>query len=151
MQHRENIEYGSQRDAATIMRRIGRISAGRALRYLAMSAVLLAAVLPVAAQQGYPSGPAYQSLNRRFPDANQQMDMRQQRAQQLNFEAANALRQKILVEESVLLLKLAKELKSETDKASPDTLSQESIRKVEEIEKLAHDVKARMNLMGGGS
>ena len=53
-------------------------------------------------------------------------------------------RQKQLVEETQKLLSLANELKSEVDKSTKDTLSLEVIRKADEIEKLAHDVKEKM-------
>jgi hypothetical protein len=53
-------------------------------------------------------------------------------------------RQKQLVDETQKLLSLANELKSEVDKSTKDTLSLEVIRKADEIEKLAHDVKEKM-------
>jgi hypothetical protein len=150
MRNSEKIECGPRTHGVTMVRRIRRIASGRTLKCIAMSAVLLTATYAASAQTGPGNGPAYQSLARRLPDANQQMAMRLQRAQQLNFEAANALRQKILVEEAVLMVKLATELKAETDKTSPDTLSLGALRKVEDIERLARDVKARMNIVRGG-
>jgi nitric oxide reductase activation protein len=87
----------------------------------------------------------------RLPDANQQMEMREQQAKQQNFDAANAERKKQIAEDSAKLLKLATELKAEVDKTTKDTLSLNVIRKADEIEKLAHGVKEKMKLTIGGS
>ncbi|MEO7029185.1 MAG: hypothetical protein ABI147_07250 [Acidobacteriaceae bacterium] len=53
-------------------------------------------------------------------------------------------RQKKIMDETEKLLQLATELKAEVDKTTKDQMSLETIRKAEEIEKLAHDVKQRM-------
>jgi len=87
----------------------------------------------------------------RLPDANQQMEMREQQAKDQNFVAANTERKKQIAEDSVKLLKLATELKTEVDKTTKDTLSLNVIRKADEIEKLAHNVKEKMKLTVGGS
>jgi hypothetical protein len=42
------------------------------------------------------------------------------------------------------LLALASELKADSDKTKQDTTTTADIRKIEEIEKLAHNVKERM-------
>ena len=87
------------------------------------------------------------------PDANQQMEMREQ--QQSNktpdFVAANQERKKQIADDSAKLLKLATELKTEVDKTTKDTLSLGVIRKADEIEKLAHNVKEKMKLTVGGN
>jgi hypothetical protein len=56
----------------------------------------------------------------------------------------NTERQKQLVEETQKLLSLANELKADVDKSNKDTLSLEVVRKADEIEKLAHNVKEKM-------
>jgi hypothetical protein len=56
----------------------------------------------------------------------------------------NAGRQKQLVEDTQKLLALANELKTDVDKSTKDTMSLDVIRKADEIEKLAHNVKERM-------
>lgn len=56
----------------------------------------------------------------------------------------NNERQKRLVEDTDKLLKLATELKEDVDKSNKDQMSLEVIRKAEEVERLAHDVKIRM-------
>jgi hypothetical protein len=53
-------------------------------------------------------------------------------------------RQKKIAKDSARLLELANELKTEVDKTSKDEMSLIVIRKAEEIEKLAHDLKLRM-------
>jgi len=65
---------------------------------------------------------------------------------QRNFDAANAERRKQIADDSTKLLKLATDLKTEVDKTTKDTLSLNVIRKADEIEKLAHNVKEKMKL-----
>jgi hypothetical protein len=87
------------------------------------------------------------------PDKNAQMEMHQQQSgdQQQSFAAANAERKKQISSDSAQLLKLATELKNEVDKTTKDTLSLNVIRKADEIERLAHNVKEKMKLTAGGS
>lgn len=85
----------------------------------------------------------------RIPDANAQADINGQDAKAKDFEAANAERKKQIANDSAKLLKLATDLKSEVDKTNKDTLSLNVIRKADEIEKLAHDVKEKMKLTVG--
>jgi hypothetical protein len=87
----------------------------------------------------------------RLPDANDQMKMRDQKAKQQNFDVANAERKRQLSDESAKLLTLAMALKAEVDKTNKDMLSLNVIRKADEIEKLAHNVKEKMKLTVGGS
>jgi hypothetical protein len=97
-----------------------------------------------------PTGTLLPAVNR-LPDANDQMEMRDQKAKQQNFVAANAERKKQIADDSAKLLKLANDLKAEIDKTSKDTLSLNVIRKADEIERLAHSVKEKMKLTVGGS
>lgn len=53
-------------------------------------------------------------------------------------------RQRKIVDDTARLLRLANELKDDVEKSSKDTMSLDVIRKADEIEKLAHDVKNRM-------
>ena len=85
------------------------------------------------------------------PDANTQMQMHDQQAKQLTYSQANAERRKQITEDSAKLLKLANDLKAEVDKTTKDTLSLNVIRKADEIERLAHDVKEKMKLTVGPS
>jgi hypothetical protein len=85
----------------------------------------------------------------RIPDANAQNQINGQDSKDKDFEAANAERKKQIANDSAKLLKLATDLKTEVDKTSKDTLSLNVIRKADEIEKLAHDVKEKMKLTVG--
>ena len=59
-------------------------------------------------------------------------------------KAANDDRHKKLILDVDKLISLSNELKTDVDKANKDELSLDVIRKAQEIEKLAHDVQARM-------
>jgi hypothetical protein len=85
------------------------------------------------------------------PDANAQMEMRDQQNKKKSYEAANVERKKQIADDSAKLLKLATDLKTEVDKTDKDTLSLNVIRKADEIEKLAHNVKEKMKLSVGAS
>jgi hypothetical protein len=56
----------------------------------------------------------------------------------------NTERQKRLEDDTAKLLSLATELKEQVDKTNKDIMSVDVIKKAEEIEKLAKDVKDRM-------
>jgi hypothetical protein len=99
-------------------------------------------------QNGFPHVPPEMT---RIPDANQQHDINEQQAKKQSYEAANLERKKQIAEDSAKLLKLATDLKTEVDKTNKDTLSMNVIRKADEIEKLAHNVKEKMKLTVGGS
>jgi uncharacterized membrane protein len=85
----------------------------------------------------------------RIPDKNQENDSNAQQAKKQNFEAANAERKKQISLDSAKLLKLATDLKAEVDKTTKDTLSLTVIRKADEIERLARNVKEKMKLTAG--
>lgn len=68
-------------------------------------------------------------------------------AKKSNPNGVNDRKQQI-TDESAKLLKLASDLKAEVDKTSKDTLSLSVIRKADEIEKLAHDVREKMRADG---
>ena len=57
---------------------------------------------------------------------------------------ANLDRQAALKNDTVKLVKLAGELKDYVDKSNENVLSLEVLKKAEEIEKLAHNVKEKM-------
>jgi hypothetical protein len=83
-------------------------------------------------------------------DKNQQMELHEQQQKAQNYNAANEERKKQISDDSAKLLKLATDLKSEVDKTDKDTLSLNVIRKADEIERLAHNVKEKMKLTVGG-
>ncbi len=131
----------------------------RRKRKLARIAVCIAAIAAMtgAAQSGQqqplpnPNKPLLMPEANRPPDANQQMEMRDQQGKQQDYATANAERKKQISDDSAKLLKLATDLKSEVDKTTKDTLSLNVIRKADEIERLAHSVKEKMKLTVGQS
>jgi flagellar motor switch/type III secretory pathway protein FliN len=120
-------------------------------RFRGFICILAAVVLfiPCGVSQ-QPPGPQRQSIlmpeANRPPDANQQMKMREQQVKKANYDAANAERQRQITEDSEKLLKLTTELKAEIGSTSKDILSISVIRKAEEIERLAHNIQAKMKL-----
>lgn len=66
----------------------------------------------------------------------------QQRASRARAAADD--RQKHIVDETTKLLQLATELKTAVDKSNKNELTLDVIRKADDIERLAHDVKQRM-------
>jgi hypothetical protein len=87
----------------------------------------------------------------RPPDANQIMLMREQQVKKNHFDAANMERKRQLDADSALLLKLAGELKTEIGKTPTENLSPDLMRKLEDIERLAHNVQQKMKLTMGAS
>ena len=68
-----------------------------------------------------------------------------------NVDSANGQRKRQIADEGAQLLKLATDLKAEVDKTTKDTLSLAVIRKADEIEKLAHDVKEKTRTAAGAN
>jgi hypothetical protein len=106
----------------------------------------LGATYDLSSQTTNPNKPILLPEANRPPDKNAQMTMREQQEKKTSFEAANVERKRQISDDSAKLLKLASDLKSEVDKTSKDTLSLGVIRKADEIEKLAHNVKEKMKL-----
>jgi hypothetical protein len=117
-----------------------------------LACLVCLATMPAASDGGqqnqYPHLPP--ELNR-IPDSNQANQINDQQSKKDSFEAANAQRKKEINADSAKLLKLATELKAEVEKTNKDTLSIGVIRKADEIEKLAHSVKEKMQLTVGAS
>lgn len=118
---------------------------------VAMAALAAAAPPGQQAPSGNIDKPYLMPEANRLPDVNDQMKMREQQVKKQNYEAANAERRKQLAEDSARLLKLATELKAEVDKTTKDMLSLTVIRKADEIERLAHNMKEKMKLTVGGN
>jgi len=105
-------------------------------------------VLPGGVQSG-PMQPGYglgQSVSRRppyasFPESDDQYSVEDEK----RLRALNTERQKELVSETNKLLKLAAELNAEVNSAHPDALTADQLRKLAEMEKLAHSVKDKMS------
>lgn len=118
---------------------------------LAAVAFLASAVLPGQAPSQNTDKPYLLPEANRLPDANDQMKMHTEEAKQQSFDAANLERKKQISDDSTKLLTLAMALKAEVDKTNKDMLSLNVIRKADEIEKLARNVKEKMKLTVGGS
>lgn len=82
----------------------------------------------------------------RMPDANDRDKMQQQQSDADRIEAANAERRKQICADSDKLLKMATDLKDDLDKTSKDTLSIETIHKIDAIQKLTKDMKDKLRL-----
>ena len=79
------------------------------------------------------------------------MRSRRNRIARQNFDAANALRQRQIVDETMKLLLLARDLKSQMDKVGGQPMPAALLREAEVIEILARDVQQRMVLVVGPS
>ncbi len=155
MQYRKSPDQPCKQTRARLPKQPWRFRCGRTIACIAAMATLALAAQP--GQQSAPGMPVrpemppIQPMNNRLPDANDQMKMREQQSEKQNVEAANVERKRQIAEDSTKLLKLAADLKAEVDKTSKDTLSLNVIRKADEIERLAHDVKEKMKLTVGGT
>lgn len=67
-----------------------------------------------------------------------------------DFDAANALRQRQIDDESTKLLILANDLKQQMDKLGDRPVSGRLLREAKLIELLAHDVQSKMIVTVGG-
>jgi hypothetical protein len=83
------------------------------------------------------------------PDPNMQMKMRELHGKQQSFAAANIERRRQMSQDSEKLLKLAAELNAELATTLGCPLSPSLLRKIDELEKLAHAVKEKMKLSVG--
>jgi hypothetical protein len=63
---------------------------------------------------------------------------------EMRLHSFNAVRQQTLVSDTNKLLKLAHELDDEIGRTKPESLTQDQLRKIAKIEKLAHSVKENM-------
>jgi hypothetical protein len=98
-----------------------------------------------------PSGiPPISPLANRTADANRIMeDSMQTPEARKRLEQLNVLRQKEMTDETARLVRLANEVKAETDKSATDSLTVVELRKVELIEKLAKSVREKMKATVG--
>jgi len=121
---------------------------GRIGRLVVMCAMVTGMAVAGLAQMSQPPSrppkPVVSPEANRPPDANDQMIMREKNAQRRNFDAANAERLREVEQVAQMLETMAIALKAEVDKS--EEVSQNTIRKAETIEKLAHIVKERMTL-----
>ena len=137
----------------------GRAKAGFALRSwvrrcvwiaagIAAGAALAGAGPPQQPAQTSPSTPAATRqqpapANGDLPAVHQEKGVSGAEAKQPGSEVVQANPNRKITEESAELLKLARDLKSEVDKTTKDTLSMGVIRKAEQIRRLAQSVRAK--------
>ena len=126
------------------------------LRAAFLTAVIATAVVPgfsqVQENGGLPhpmpdgSGvPPLSPLIDRHPDRNRILeDALKMHDNQKHFAQLNTVRQKQMTTDTEKLVALANQVKAEMDKNLQSPLSMESVRQVEEIEKLAHSVRDKM-------
>ncbi len=91
-------------------------------------------------QQQNPTQPAYPGQT----PASHNEDVWEQQQQKAMQQKAVSQRQQEIRKDTEKLLELATELKQAVDKSNKDTLSLDVVRKAEEIEKLAKQVKSKM-------
>jgi hypothetical protein len=84
------------------------------------------------------------------PDVGEAMKMKDVNGVK-TFETANTDRKRQISDDSAILVKLATELKNAVDMTSKDTLSIGIIRKADEIERLAREVRLKMKLTAGAN
>lgn len=144
MQHPPRRSQVHRRIAVSAARQRGKLFAGLGL--IALLACSVQRLHSQSASQLDPNRPYLVPEANRLPDANDQMKLHEQQTRKQSFEAANVERKKQIADDSTRLLKLATDLKAEVDKTNKDTLSLSVIRKADEIEKLAHNVKEKMKL-----
>jgi hypothetical protein len=84
-----------------------------------------------------------------LPDANAQMEIREKQGKQKFFDAANAARKKQIAEDSNNLVTLAIALKAEVERTKSSELSPNALRKADGMERLAHNVKQKMQFTVG--
>lgn len=105
-------------------------------------------------QQSEPPRPPHPILlpeANRLPDVNDQMKMNQQRAKQLNFDAANAARAQQINDDATKLLILARDLNAEVERVGGNRVPSKLLREAEVIALLARDVQNKMVVTVGGS
>lgn len=91
------------------------------------------------------------SAGNRLPDKNTQQQLRSESARKKNFDAANLLRKRQIDKDSAALLNLTRELKIAIEQSDDDQPTADVLRKIELIEKMAHDIKEKMKLTVNGS
>ncbi|MGA8729294.1 MAG: hypothetical protein WB608_11140, partial [Terracidiphilus sp.] len=84
----------------------------------------------------------------KVPEASAQSD---QKTEQQGLNTPGSDRRKQISDESTQLLALAIDLKTEVDKTNRDMLSISVIRKADQIEKLAHNVRDKLKQTTGGN
>ena len=80
-------------------------------------------------------------------DSHELNELEQRNAKRRNLDAANAERKRVIDDETIKLLILARDLKAKTDNLGNGLLTPTMVRAAEVIEMLANDVKEKMKLI----
>jgi hypothetical protein len=107
--------------------------------------LLLLSVLPVSAQFGAQQQPGMIRQRGQQVQAADGFDQTGSVQEEKQLRLLNAERQRTMVADTDKLLRLAKELDSEVGAADTETLTPAQLRKLAEIEKLAHNVREKMS------
>jgi hypothetical protein len=121
-------------------------AAVRGLRPALWIALLL--ILPGGAQNGPPQPPHQQlpqSIGRGLGEQPEDLYGDYSIEQERQLRVLNADRQKAMIFDTNKLVKLANELDAEVSSTNPDSLTAAQLRKIAEIERLAHSVKEKMS------
>ena len=138
------------------------VSPGRCLRSFACLGILAWGTSIFVCAQATQGPPTVEAQPKQSPDAvdpsanrpldaNQLMKLKDQQAKRRSYDAANMERKRQLTEDSALLLRLAGELRDEIANVSRDAEGVTLMRKIEEIERIAHNVQQKMKLTVGAS
>lgn len=111
---------------------------GLVVRLIAL-AVLVLGMGMIASAQLQPGSQLPSTQEPATPDDTWRAQQQKEMARKLNFQ-----REQEIKKETDQLLKLATELKQSVDKTTENTMSLDVIKKAEEIEKLAKNVKEKM-------
>jgi hypothetical protein len=120
-----------------------------AARYLPGLVLLLALALSGRAQQRpdpSQTPPFQQTATQEQVRALEQFPDNDPVEKERRLRALNAQRHKSMVSDANKLLKLARELEDEVSRTNPDSFTPAELRKVAQIEKLAHSVKEKMSI-----
>jgi len=126
---------------------------GKRVRLLCAAALVMGMLLGASRLQAYraqqatpvPTPPQITIPNGTATSSNaSEMDPLLARQQELRLRMAEEDRHKRMVNDADKLLELATELKTDVDKSTKNETPVAALRKAEEIERLAHDVKERL-------
>lgn len=145
----DDSSHDSEPSGLTTSGRSKRLNWRRTVAGMAAIACLACVARPL--QQDPLPTPDKTSETRRPAGANEQAPVREVQTQTQTLSPVRESREKQLVDDSAKLLKLATALKAEVDKTTIDTLSLAVIRRADEIEKLAHSVKKKIEDTGHAS
>lgn len=112
---------------------------------LALSLLLAAVALPLHAQSRTYDRMGFPERQMQDPMTPTPTDPATAEMQVKRIRALNADRQKLLISDTVKLVKLTADLNAQINSTHPQSLTDDQLRMVAEIEKLAHDIREKMS------